>query len=61
LHDGSPLIVDGNRVSVDDMIDGRWRLTIKDVQSSDGGKYSIVAENSAGQDITEATFTVKRM
>ena len=59
FKDGAPLDVD-ERVTVEDMFDGRWRFTIADVNSSDAGKYSCEATNSAGREASEATLRIQR-
>jgi uncharacterized protein YqfB (UPF0267 family) len=43
-------------VILEDMADGRWTMTIKDVQESDFGTYRCVAENENGRDECEATL-----
>lgn len=51
--------IDGQRVTLDDMHDGNWCLTIRDIQESDFGKMRAVAENELGKDECEAEFIEK--
>lgn len=46
---------------MEDMYDGRWKLTIDNVQQDDAGQITLVAENAHGTDSSTAKFTVKRV
>ncbi len=59
FKDGIPLDEDV-RIKFEDMSDGRWRMTIFEVLTSDAGKYSCEAMNSAGKDLCEATLRIQR-
>uniref|UniRef100_A0A7E4UT28 Muscle M-line assembly protein unc-89 n=1 Tax=Panagrellus redivivus TaxID=6233 RepID=A0A7E4UT28_PANRE len=54
--DGKELPVDGVRVTLEDMHDGNYTLTINDVQEEDFGTIRAVAENPLGKDECEAVF-----
>lgn len=54
--DGKPLEIDGSRIKLDDMGDGNWCLTIKDVKESDYGTLRAKAVNENGQDECSAKF-----
>ena len=41
--------------------DNVYKLSIKDVINSDGGKYSVEVHNRVGRDSVKATLTVKGM
>ena len=56
--------LNGEEVKADDrhkfeVKDNVHKLTIFDVKSSDGGKYSVEVHNRVGRDLVKATLTVK--
>lgn len=53
---GQPLNIDGSRIKLDDIGDGNWRLTIKDVKESDFGDLHCLATNENGKDECSARF-----
>uniref|UniRef100_A0A915E306 Ig-like domain-containing protein n=1 Tax=Ditylenchus dipsaci TaxID=166011 RepID=A0A915E306_9BILA len=52
---GKPMEED-DRVTIEDMLDGNWCLTIKDIQESDFGTIKCIAKNENGKDECEASF-----
>ncbi|CAJ0570275.1 unnamed protein product, partial [Mesorhabditis spiculigera] len=53
--DGKPLVQDG-RITVEDMADGNYCLTIRDIRAEDFGVIRCVAKNENGSDDCEAKF-----
>lgn len=58
-RDGVPIEFDG-RTKVEDMSDGRWRLTIDDANNADAGVISCVATNEVGKDECSASLRIQR-
>uniref|UniRef100_A0AC35FZT3 Ig-like domain-containing protein n=1 Tax=Panagrolaimus sp. PS1159 TaxID=55785 RepID=A0AC35FZT3_9BILA len=54
--DGKNIPIDNNRITLEDMHDGNWCLTIKEVKEEDFGTLRCVAENENGKDECEAIF-----
>lgn len=51
---------DGKRIRIVEESDGQFKLVIKESDSSDSGKYKVVANNEWGEDSSEAELTIKR-
>ena len=58
-RDGVPIEFD-DRTKVEDMSDGRWRLTISDAVNADAGLISCVATNECGKDECSAALRIQR-
>ena len=54
--DGKNLPIDGNRITLEDMHDGNWCLTIRDLKEEDFGTIRCVAENPHGKDECDCKF-----
>uniref|UniRef100_A0A914PQ08 Ig-like domain-containing protein n=1 Tax=Panagrolaimus davidi TaxID=227884 RepID=A0A914PQ08_9BILA len=54
--DGKNIPIDNDRITLEDMHDGNWCLTIKEVKEEDFGTLRCVAENENGKDECEAIF-----